>query len=157
MEPCSPGDGSTIARRWEAVNGFPGLFCLCVWLLPYLLNCFYLKPPVFSLLPFLFSPPSHRGGASERLSGAQLPAGVKPRHPLMMQISAHQNHSDPLCSKQPLLLQPSRNSCRLKLKLRIIFRPFWILRHCLYFIFQIPCITLYLTAKLSVTKSKITK
>ena len=30
---------------------------------------------------FLFSPPSHWvGGGSERLCGAQLPAGVKPRH-----------------------------------------------------------------------------
>ena len=62
MEPCFPGDGWTPACRWEVVNEFLVLFCLHAWLLLYLLNCLYLNPRVFSLLPFWFSPPSHRGG-----------------------------------------------------------------------------------------------
>lgn len=56
------------------------LFCLCVQLWLYLLNCLYLDPSVVSLLPFCFSPPSHWEGASERLCGAELLPGLKPQH-----------------------------------------------------------------------------
>jgi len=59
------------------------LFCLwlCVQLLLSLLNCLYLNPQVFSLLPFWFCPPSHLRGVSEWLHGTELPAGgVKPQH-----------------------------------------------------------------------------
>ena len=38
--------------------------CLCMGLLLYLLKCLYVKPWVFSLLPCLFSPPSHQVGAA---------------------------------------------------------------------------------------------
>ena len=71
MEPCFPGDGWTPACRWEAVNQFLGLLCLRVQLLLYPLNCLYLNPQVFSLLPLQFSPLSWCWrGISERLGGA---------------------------------------------------------------------------------------
>ena len=63
MEPCFPGDGWTLPCWWEVVNQFLVWLCLCTWLLLYLLNCLYLKPQVFSLLPFKFCPPSHLGGS----------------------------------------------------------------------------------------------
>ena len=80
MEPCFPGDGWTPACPREVVTEFLVLLCLCAWLLLYLLNCLYLNPQVLSLSLFRFSPPSHCRGVSEWLCGAELPAGVKPRH-----------------------------------------------------------------------------
>ena len=56
MEPCFPGDGWTPVCRWEAVNEFLVLLCLRAQLLLSLLNCLYLSPWVFLLLPFWFSP-----------------------------------------------------------------------------------------------------
>lgn len=52
------------------------LFCLCVWLLFYLLNCLYLNPRVHSLLFFQFLLPSHRWGGSEQVLESS--SGVKP-------------------------------------------------------------------------------
>jgi len=43
--------------RWEVVNEFPVLLRLHKQLLLSFLNCLYLNPQVFSLLPFRFSPP----------------------------------------------------------------------------------------------------
>lgn len=72
VESCSP------AGPREGVNEFLALLCLCVWLLFSLLHCLYLSLWVFSLLPFLFSPPCHQGWASEWLCVPWLPAGIKP-------------------------------------------------------------------------------
>lgn len=56
MEPHFPGDGRTPAAHGKWVMIY--LFCFaCAQLLLCLLNCLYLKPRVFSLLPLKFSPP----------------------------------------------------------------------------------------------------
>lgn len=55
-------------------------FALFVWMaLLYLLSCLYLNSQVFSFLPFLFFPASHRGGHCEWLCGAELPAQINPQ------------------------------------------------------------------------------
>ena len=70
-------DGALLSWRWlntcllmgssEWIPCFALLVCTAFALL---LSCLYLNPRVFSLLLFWFSPPSHRGGVSERLCGA---------------------------------------------------------------------------------------
>lgn len=80
-----------------------------------------------------------------------------PTDPLVTQISAHQEHSNPPGSKWSLLFQFSHDSCTFKLKLIIIFPLFWILRPCLYFNFHVPHTKQFLTAKLCVTKGKNTR
>ena len=77
-----PGAGWTPACWCEVANEFLVLLCVHEWLLLYLLNCLYLNPLVFSLLPLQFSPPSHLREVSEQLHGAQLQAGVKPWYSL---------------------------------------------------------------------------
>ncbi|XP_040975190.1 uncharacterized protein LOC115333957 isoform X2 [Aquila chrysaetos chrysaetos] len=53
--------------------------------LVWILCCALSQPRVFSLSPFRLSPrPTGGGGASERSRGASLPAGVRPRHELML-------------------------------------------------------------------------
>ena len=59
MKPCFPGDGQMPACQWEVVTELLILLCLHVQLLLCLLNCLYLIPQVFSLLPSQFLPPSH--------------------------------------------------------------------------------------------------
>lgn len=69
--------GGTPACRWEVVNEFVDLLCLCAQLLLSQLNCLYHKPWAFSFLIFWFSPPSwHR--SREWLYRAYLPDRVKP-------------------------------------------------------------------------------
>lgn len=56
------------------------LLYLHMWLLLYLVNCLYLSPCIFTLLPFEFSPPSYLERVNKQLCGVQLPAGVKTHH-----------------------------------------------------------------------------
>lgn len=88
MEPYFPDNGWTSASQMKAMNEFLVLLHLRAWLLLYLSNCLYLKPWVFSLLLFRFSPPSHPGQVGEWLCGAELLPGVKPLH-----IDSSGNHS----------------------------------------------------------------
>jgi len=68
-----PADG-------DYANEFLGLLYLHTWILLYLLNHLYLNPWVFLFLLIQLSPPFQRGGrGSTCLSGARLPAGVKPQ------------------------------------------------------------------------------
>ena len=47
------------------MNEFLVLLCMPVRLFLYLLNCVYLNPRVYSLLPFRFSPPSQQVGSEQ--------------------------------------------------------------------------------------------
>lgn len=51
---------------------------LCTWFLLYLLNCLYLNPRIFLLLPFQSSTTSHQGWVSKWLRGPELLAEVTP-------------------------------------------------------------------------------
>ena len=75
-EPCFPGIGWTPACPWEVVKEFLLLPCLHIELLLYLLNCLYLKPRVFSVLVFLFSPPFLRGERVGGWMGLSCPTGL---------------------------------------------------------------------------------
>lgn len=78
VEPCCPGADWTLACPWEVVDKCLVWLCWCVWLLLYLLKSFNSSTQLFSLLPSWFSPLSHQ--VSERLSRAELLAGIKPQH-----------------------------------------------------------------------------
>lgn len=87
-EPCFPGNGWTSACLLEAVHEFLIAICSDTQLLLYVLNCLYLNPHVFSLLPFQFFPQTHVWGVSKYLCGAELLTGVNPQQ----QFKLRQTH-----------------------------------------------------------------
>jgi len=80
-------DGALLSWRWlntclpmGSSEWVPCFALLADTAFAYLINCLYLNPRVFSLLPFHFSPPCHsEWEASEQMCEADLPTGVKPR------------------------------------------------------------------------------
>lgn len=64
------------------MNEFCVVLSLWVQTFLHLLICLYLNPQVFSLLLFQFLPLSQCGRSEQAMCGAQLPAVLKPQHPV---------------------------------------------------------------------------
>lgn len=78
VESCIPGCGWKPVSWREAVDEFLVLFCFAVHAAVALPSNPSSSQPMSSrTLPFQFSPSSRMGRASERLLGAELPAGLK--------------------------------------------------------------------------------